>query len=80
MQRVAGRAPFAGLPGSQANVFRPSKERRNSGAIAEALIRIADDPQEAAHRTRLGLQAVRPFAWDTVAEQAIVVFRGLRRE
>lgn len=47
---------------------------RDPGAIAAAIEQIASAPAEAARRSSLGLEAVRPFAWSAVARSAIAAF------
>lgn len=53
---------------------------RDERSIADAIEEIARDPATAAAKTARGLEAVRPFAWEAIAQSAIDIFnRGIKK-
>ena len=60
------------LPGTELNswIARPC----DSASIAEQILRIVDEPQEAERRRQAALGAVRSFAWDEVASNMSRLF------
>lgn len=56
--------------GTKAEFFNP----RNSTDMAEAILRILDNPQKAKHDVEMSYQSIKKYTWKTIAEQYVNIF------